>query len=804
VNTLCRQGRAAVFAALCLLAFGAPAAPQDELEFDIPAGPLGATLLEIARRAERIVSFQPALVERYSAPAIRGRLTVQQALGLATGSSGLVFSITPAGAVTVAAAPPAPPTPPAAPPTPRAPSAAPARPAVVATPAAVAGAASEPLLPRVEIFGLPPQSDGLRPVRGWSAMRSDAPLAEIPQAISVLTEDALALQGGSTVTDAVRYVPGVTASIDNTGSGGLILPALLVRGLPASYALSGLRSLRGSLPLDLAFVERIEVSKGPGGVLGGVADFRGRGGVVNLVLKEADPVPRTVFSQSLGSQNSGTVRLSADLGAPAGDRAAWRLVGYGDLSGRTEGGYTRQASSGLLGATSYRSGDFKAALSLQSERRRDTPAAAARGGFIEVGDGFAEVPVEPGQIEPRDAGDRVFSSSHTAQLKLQWALLPRWRMTLAGMAEQLSADLRRHQPFTVPLLRTNNTWNGSLQWSVNAEVDTGPLNHKLLLGLDLDRSRFVIDGIELGDPAGTVSLDVREHKQALVLQDLVQAGPVRLRVSVQRARMPQHEETLRFAPGSENGAVDAFRAEPLLATNWDAGLLYQLRPALSVYAGTQYSIEADLRSSGETLADGSAPPPTLLRQVQVGLKGELPGGRLSWTTEAFRLRETDVRFYALGVAGAGRSVDGVELELAGRPAERLDLNLGWAYLRAVDTPLGPYGFVVVPAGGVPRRSLHLLARYHLQDADGPGSTLGLALHATSSTLVGAANFAPSQVVLPGGAQVDVSWRRSAGPWTFNAALRNVFDRSLYGTASDTRYIPLLPGRSVSLTAVYNL
>lgn len=246
----------------------------------------------------------------------------------------------------------------------------------------------------------------------------------------------------------------MTANLDNTGSGALTLPSLLVRGLPVSYALSGLRSLRGSQPVDLVFVDRIEVSKGPGGVLGGVADFRGRGGV-------------------------------------------------------------------------------------------------------------------------------VLSTSNTAHLKLQWALLARWRMTLAGMAEELTADQRRHQPFTAALQRTSHTWNGALQWSLDGELDTGPLRHKLLLGMDLGRSRSVTRGIDLGDLAGTASLDVTEHKQALVLQDQVQAGPVRLRVSVQRARTPQHDETLRFAPGSGNGSVDAFRAEPLRATNWDAGVLYPLhRPCL--------------------------------------------------------------------------------------------------------------------------------------------------------------------------------------------------------------------------------
>lgn len=781
----------AVVMALCLWASAAPAAPLDDIEFDIPAGPLGTTLLEIARRAERIVSFQPGVVERYMAPAIRGRLSVSQALSLATGPSGLRFSITPAGAVTVVAGPAAPAV--------VAPAAAPV---AEALPAAPAVAASEAVLPRVEIFGLPRQADGLRPVRAWSATRSDTPLAEIPQAVSVLTEDALDLQGGHTVVDAVRYVPGVTASLDNTGSGALALPSLLVRGLPASYALSGLRSLRGSLPVDLAFVARVEVPKGPGGVLGGMADFRGRGGVVNLVLKQADPVPRAELTQSLSSLNGGTLRFSSDLGGLADDHTAWRLVGYGDLSGRTDGGYTRQASTGLLGATSYRGSDFKASVSLQSERRRDTPAPAARGGFIEVGDGFAEVPVEPGQIEPRDPGDRVFSTSHSAQVHLQWSLQPRWQMTLAGMAERLSADQRRHQPFTAPLQRTNSTTSSSLQWSLSGEVDTGPFSHRLLLGLDMDRSRSVTQGIEIGDPAGPVSLDVAETRQALVLQDQVQAGPLRLRASLQRARTPRHDELTRFAPGSANGSVDNFQAERLLATNWDAGVLYQLQPSLAIYAGSQYSVEADLHLPGEVLLDGAPLPDSTLRQVQLGLKGSLLDQRVSWTAEVFRLRESNVKFYAGGVSGAGRSVSGMELELAGRPVPRLDLNLGWAYLRATDTPLGPDGFAEVPAGGVPRQTLHLLAWYRLSGAAGAGSSLGVAWHATSSTRVGPLNFAPSQVVLPGGAQLDLSWLRSAGPWSFDASLRNVFDRTLYGTASDTRYIPLQPGRSLSLTATY--
>ena len=426
---------------------------------------------------------------------------------------------------------------------------------------------------------------------------------------------------------------------------------------------------------------------------------------------------------------------------------------------------------------------------------------------VELGRVALREAIERAEIDPDDLDEVVVGNvanppeaANVARVNLRWSLSPTWSVTLNSMAESFRDDVLRHQSFTATQDRDSRSLNTSTQWSLQGELSHGTVKHRVLLGLDASRWRAVTNGVDIQDGGGPLKVDIRESKAAVLLQDEMSAGPLRLRAAVQRARTPTHDE---FRQRLGNGvAIPPRNYLPVDATNWDAGLLYQLRPALSVYAGTQYSVESDLRAPGETLADGSTPPPTLLRQVQLGVKGESLDGRLSWTMEAFRLRETNVRFYAQGVAGAGRSVDGLELELAGRPGERLDLNLGWTYLRATDTPLGPDGFVVVPAGGVPRRSLHLLARYHLQGADGPGSTLGLAVHATSSTLVGPANFAPSQVVLPGGAQVDLSWLRSAGPWTFTAALRNAFDRSLYGTASDTRYIPLLPGRSIGLTATY--
>ena len=99
------QARRARFLGLWLAAWHrkAAAGPQADIvvEFDLPAGPLGATLLGIGHSAGTLVSFKPRLVEQYQAPALQGRFTLQQALKLALASSSLSFQITPSGVVTV-------------------------------------------------------------------------------------------------------------------------------------------------------------------------------------------------------------------------------------------------------------------------------------------------------------------------------------------------------------------------------------------------------------------------------------------------------------------------------------------------------------------------------------------------------------------------------------------------------------------------------------------------------------------------------------------------------------------------------
>lgn len=83
-----------IFGGACLAAAVLPVPAMAQVqntarEFDIPAGPLAVTLNRIGEAAGLLLSFDPALVRSKAAPAIKGRLTAQQALEQALAGSGL-------------------------------------------------------------------------------------------------------------------------------------------------------------------------------------------------------------------------------------------------------------------------------------------------------------------------------------------------------------------------------------------------------------------------------------------------------------------------------------------------------------------------------------------------------------------------------------------------------------------------------------------------------------------------------------------------------------------------------------------
>ena len=343
------------------------------------------------------------------------------------------------------------------------------------------------------------------------------------------------------------------------------------------------------------------------------------------------------------------------------------------------------------------------------------------------------------------------------------------------------------------------------QWGLAGTLTQGAATHRVLLGLDAGTWRTVTDGVDRQDGMGLSVADIRERKAALLLQDEFSAGPLHLRAGVQRASTPLRDE-LRQRSGTGD-PVSLRTYEPVAAVNWDAGLLYKLRPALSAYAGVQRTTDANLVLPGQELTDGSPQrpdgtplPPATTRQTQAGL-GIGASQRLSLTVEAFRLRQDNLKLFNTStLIVPGRSSDG--LELAGRLG-RADLSLGFTYLHCTEYTVNRRR-TAAPCVQVPARALSLLSRIRLGDRLAPFSHLGVAFQAASRTRVGLPCFAPSPTVLPGSGQLDLSLGGTAGAWSATASLRNVFDQRLFGVAGDARYIPLLPGRTLGVVASYSL
>lgn len=129
--------------------------------------------------------------------------------------------------------------------------------------------------------------EGFVATRSSAGTKTDTPIIEIPQSISVITRQQMQAQGAQTVTDALRYVPGVKVEaygLDPKGFDWLYLRGF--NGQASSDYLNGLRQQNNSYAFfrsEPYSLDRIDVVRGPASSLFGQGDA---GGIVNRVSKK--------------------------------------------------------------------------------------------------------------------------------------------------------------------------------------------------------------------------------------------------------------------------------------------------------------------------------------------------------------------------------------------------------------------------------------------------------------------------------------------------------------------------------------
>jgi len=117
--------------------------------------------------------------------------------------------------------------------------------------------------------------------RSTTATKTDTPLVDVPQSVSVVTKEQIKDQSMKSMGDVLRYVPGVTP-----GQGEGNRDQITIRGqnTTADFFTDGVRD-DVQYFRDFYNIDRVEVLKGPNAMIFGRG---GGGGVVNRVTKKAE------------------------------------------------------------------------------------------------------------------------------------------------------------------------------------------------------------------------------------------------------------------------------------------------------------------------------------------------------------------------------------------------------------------------------------------------------------------------------------------------------------------------------------
>lgn len=155
----------------------------------------------------------------------------------------------------------------------------------------------------------------------FAGTKTDTPLIEVPQPVTVIPDDVYLAQGAISIADTVRYAAGVNS--DAYGRDTRV-DSFTIRGVNALQFRDGMRdifSYYASITADPYNFSRVEVVRGPASVLFGQGSI---GGIVNLVSKT--PLFTNSADLNLVYGSYDRKEVLADVNGVVGDKLAARIV----------------------------------------------------------------------------------------------------------------------------------------------------------------------------------------------------------------------------------------------------------------------------------------------------------------------------------------------------------------------------------------------------------------------------------------------------------------------------------------------
>ena len=151
-----------------------------------------------------------------------------------------------------------------------------------------------------------------------TATKTDTPIKDIPQAMTVVTEAQIDDQALRSMAELLTFVPGATPG---TGEGNRDQMTLRGNNTTADFFTDGVRD-DVQYFRDFYNADRVEVLKGPNAMIFGRG---GGGGVVNRVTKRAGRRPERSFD--ILGDSEGSLRLTGDVNQPLGRGLGMRVNG---------------------------------------------------------------------------------------------------------------------------------------------------------------------------------------------------------------------------------------------------------------------------------------------------------------------------------------------------------------------------------------------------------------------------------------------------------------------------------------------
>lgn len=751
-----------------------PVASSATKSYSIPAGPLAGVLNQFAGESGIFLSADGSLTSGGRSAGVQGTLTVQQALNKILAGTGLEAVAQPNGSYVLRKLP----------------------------------SSSEVTLPLVHVSGAADQEDAWGPVKGYVAKRTasgtktDTPIIETPQSITVIGAEEIETLKSQSIQDALGYAAGVS----RFEAVSRVQDTIYLRGFQAQAG-TGSIYRDGSKYTVNAFngkqeiygMERIELLKGAASVLYGSA---GPGGVINMVSKRPTTTPLRELNVELGSFNR--KQISGDFGGALDDNGEWsyRLT-FLERKSDTFVDYVADDRTFIAPAIKWQP-NAATSLTLLTDYQKDKTNYAyglpAQGTVLP--NIFGPIPRnrftgEPGYSKfdaTRYSIGYLFEHAFNDQLKLRNSL--RYFHSTSDFPQVWVSGLAADQ-------RTSAFRGGTLRWersssvvsdtSLEYKLDHGDVKQTLLFGVDYtkqknqseryDRTAGNLDyynpvyGGALGTPTPFYGWSYNSDSTQLGVyaQDQIKFADKWVALLGGRYDHVRYNQSDFFT-----GAIDVDN-EKNRAFTGRAGLVYLADNGFAPFISFSESFEP---TTGRDRL-GKRFEPSTGKQYEIGVRYQPKGSDTLISAAIYELTKQNVSVTdpvnSLFDAQIGEVRSrGFELEARTRIGKNTNLIAAYGYTDARTTKASPLqpSQVGQRSPGIPYNQLSVWADYSFGNFGLPTLKVGGGMRYQSETKPNVGTFDVPSFTL-----FDAMVSYTTGPWRFALNINNLTDKTYIGSCT---------------------